>query len=105
MLNDAVLLEDLVENAQRTPGVAHVILRNNLEPIHNGFFTQDVAVMRHTQANADAVSGLVVESIRGHGVTGALVDPSRGETTREGTRSGAPVFGDRGSAVDSLVYL
>src|ERR1041384_7282859 len=67
MLDDAVLLQDLIEHFERTPAINHEILRNDLEPIDHRFLRQNVPVMRHPQTNADSVVGEVVEGICRHG--------------------------------------
>jgi hypothetical protein len=57
VLHDAVLFKDLVEHFQRAPAVAHEIFRNDFKPIHRRLLGQNVVVMRHAQADADAVIG------------------------------------------------
>jgi hypothetical protein len=66
MLDDAILLEDFVEHIKGAAGIDHEVLRNNLEPIDDRLLFEDMPVMRHAQADADAVVGLVIERIGGH---------------------------------------
>ena len=42
VLNDAILLQDLIEHFQRTPAIDHEILGNNLEPIHRRLFLERI---------------------------------------------------------------
>ena len=67
VLHDAVLLEDLVEHMERAARIDHVVFRDDLEPIHDRLLLQDVLVVRHAQADADAVVGEGVEAGGGHG--------------------------------------
>ena len=67
VLDDAVLLEDLVEHLERTAAVDHEVFRDDLEPVDGRFAREDVLVMRHAQADADAVIGEIIEAIRRHG--------------------------------------
>ena len=67
MLHDAVLLEDLIEHFERTAAIDHEIFRDDLEPIDDRLLLQNVPVMRHAQADADAVVGEIVEWICRHG--------------------------------------
>jgi hypothetical protein len=66
MLHHPVLFENLVEDLQRPPAVAHEIFGDDLEPVHRRLFGKDVVVMRHAQADADAVIGELVERVGGH---------------------------------------
>src|SRR5262252_8319580 len=66
VLYDAILLKNLIEYLQRTTAIDHEVLRNNLEPVDNRFFLEDMAVMRHPEADADAVVAEVVKSIGRH---------------------------------------
>jgi hypothetical protein len=67
VLDDAVLLEDFVEDFEGTPGIDHEVLGDDLEPIDDGFLFEDMPVMRYAEADADAVVGLVIEGVGGHG--------------------------------------
>ena len=66
VLHDAVLFEDLIQHLQRAPAVAHEIFRNDLKPVHRRLFGKNMVVMRHAQADADAVIGEIVKWVRGH---------------------------------------
>src|SRR6202007_2143448 len=61
-----VLLEDLIQHAQRPPAINHEILRDDLEPIDRRLLGENVVVMRHAQSDADAVIGHAVENIARH---------------------------------------
>jgi len=65
VLNDAILLQDLIEYAQRTAAVDHEIFRNNLEPVHDRFSGEDMIVVRGTQADSNAVVRESVKPISG----------------------------------------
>ena len=67
MLDDAVLLENLVEDAERPATVDHVVFRNDLKPVDDRFLFQDVPVVGNAQADADSVLGVAVETIGRHG--------------------------------------
>ena len=66
MLNHAILFEDRVQHLEWPAPVDHEIFRNDLEPIDDRFFRQDMAVMWNAKADADPVIGKVVELIRRH---------------------------------------
>ncbi len=70
MLDNAVLLQDLVEHVERTPAIDHEVFRDDLEPVGGRFARQDVLVMRHAQTDADPVIGKIVEAVRRHGLEG-----------------------------------
>ena len=64
VLHDAVLLENLIEHFERPAAVDHEIFRDDFEPIDDRFLFQDVTVMRHAQADADAVVVEIIKRIR-----------------------------------------
>ena len=66
VLNNLVLLEDLVEDLERTAAVTHVVFGNNLEPVHLGFLGENVVVVGNAQADADAEISKAVESVGRH---------------------------------------
>src|SRR5271167_242863 len=66
MLDDSVTFKDLVESGQRTSAIDHVILRDDLEPVHYGFLLEDVGVMGNPQTDADPVIREPVKSIVWH---------------------------------------
>ena len=66
VLDHAVLLEDLVEDVERAARIEHVVFGNDLEPIDERLFLQDVRVMGDAQAEADAVFGVGVEAVGRH---------------------------------------
>src|SRR5580704_9409413 len=66
MLNDAILLENSIQNCKRPAAIDHVVFRDDLEPIDHRLAFQDVLVMRNPQADADAVLGMSVKSIGRH---------------------------------------
>lgn len=69
VLNDFVLLEDLVEDLERTAAVAHVVFGNDLEPVDLGFLAENMLVVRHAKANADSQICVVVKAICGHSLS------------------------------------
>ncbi len=66
VLDDAVLLEDLVEDFKGTAAVHHEIFGDDLEPIDDRLAAQDMAIVRNAQADADAIVLEAVERIGGH---------------------------------------
>src|SRR5277367_6743437 len=61
VLDDAVLFEDFLKHFQWPSAIAHEIFRDDLEPVDHRLLCQDVSVVWHTEANADAVLSEVVE--------------------------------------------
>src|SRR5271154_7517892 len=66
MLDHAITLKNEVERCQRAPAVDHVILRDDLEPVHYRFLLEDVGVMGNPQTDADPVIREPVKSIGWH---------------------------------------
>jgi hypothetical protein len=66
MLNDSILIENLIEDLQRSATVDHVVFRNDLKPIHHRLLRQDVIVVPHSQTNSHAVVGISIETIGRH---------------------------------------
>ena len=66
VLHYAVLVENLIENPQRTAVVHHVVFRDDLKPIDHRLPGEDVIIMRNSQANADTVVGVPIETISRH---------------------------------------
>src|SRR5271169_5015615 len=66
MLDYPITLKYEVQRCQRAPAVDHVILRDDLEPVHYGFLLEDVDVMRNPQTDADPVIREPVKSIGWH---------------------------------------
>src|SRR5271156_3368473 len=66
MLDDAITFQNEVQRCQRAPAADHVILRDDLEPVHYGFLLEDVGVMGNPQTDADPVIREPVESIGWH---------------------------------------
>src|ERR1700733_6948339 len=66
MLDHPITLKNEVQRCQRAPAVDHVILRDDLEPVHYGFFLEDVGVMGNPQTDADPVIREPVKSIGWH---------------------------------------
>ena len=67
VLDDAVLLENPVQDLERLAPIHHEILGNDLEPVDDRFSIENVAVMRHPQADADPVIVESVEAVCRHG--------------------------------------
>jgi hypothetical protein len=68
MLHDLVLGEDFVEHFQRAAAIAHEIFTDDLEPVAGRLFRENVGLVRHAQADADAEVREVVEAVGGHGL-------------------------------------
>ena len=66
VLDDTVLFEDLIENFQRPASLDHEILRDDLEPVDDGFAREDVVVVRNSQADSDTVILKSIEAITRH---------------------------------------
>src|ERR1700677_1079707 len=66
MLDHSITFKNEVERCQRAPTVDHVILRDDLEPVHYGFLLEDVGVMGNPQTDADPVICEPVKSIGWH---------------------------------------
>src|SRR5271163_2000933 len=66
MLDHAITFQNEVQRCQRAPAADHVILRDDLEPVHYGFLLEDVGVMGNPQTDADPVIREPVESIGWH---------------------------------------
>ena len=79
VLNDSVLIENLVENFEWAATIDHVVLGDDLEPIDHRLLRKDVVVMRHAQADADAIVGVSIETIGWHSIRSVDDD----EKTRE----------------------
>ena len=55
MLHNAILLENLIEHGQRTAGIDHEILRDDLEPVDDRLARKNMLIMRNPKADSDAV--------------------------------------------------
>ena len=62
MLHHFVLLQNLIQDAQRTPAINHEIFGDDFEPIHHGLAREDVVVVRSAQTDPNAVIREVVET-------------------------------------------
>src|SRR5271169_1400950 len=66
MLDHSITFKNEVQCCQRAPAVDHVILRDDLEPVHYWFLLEDVGVMGNPQTDADPVIREPVISIGWH---------------------------------------
>src|SRR5579872_3782132 len=66
MLDHSITFENQVQRRERAPTVDHVILRDDLEPIHYRFLVENVSVMRNPQTDPDPVIRESVKSIGWH---------------------------------------
>src|SRR5882724_3918442 len=66
MLHDPVLLEILIEHFERPARIDHEILRNNFEPVHDRLLRENMLIMRHTEADSDAIGRLTVKLVCRH---------------------------------------
>ncbi len=66
VLDDAILLEYLVEDLERSAAIDHVVFGDDLEPVDDGLFGEDVVVVRDAQADSHAVVAESVEAIGRH---------------------------------------
>ena len=53
MLDDAILLQDRVEDFERTASVDEEVLGDNVKPIDDGFFLQNMPVVGTTEPDSD----------------------------------------------------
>jgi hypothetical protein len=67
MLNDVVLLENLIEDVQRTSTVDHVVLGDDLEPADYRLLAEDVIVMRNAETDPHSEIFVAVKAIGCHG--------------------------------------
>src|ERR1700739_321940 len=66
MLERAIPFKNEVPRCRRAPAIDHVILRDDLEPIHYRFLVENVSVMRNPQTDPDPVIRESVKSIGWH---------------------------------------
>src|ERR1700751_2333925 len=66
VLHDFVLVENLIQDAQRTPAVNHEIFGYDFEPIHYGLARENMVIMWGAQTDSDAVIGKIVENVCWH---------------------------------------
>ena len=66
VLHYTVLIEDAVEHGKRATTVDHVVLGDDLEPVDDRLLFEDVPVVRHAEADANAVVRESVEAICWH---------------------------------------
>ena len=66
VLHHSVLLQNLIQDAQRPPAIDHEIFGDDLEPIHHGLARKNVVVVRRAQADPDSVIRETVKSIGWH---------------------------------------
>ena len=84
VLDDAILLENLIEHGQWAAGVDHEVLRDDFEPVDDGLAREDVLVMRNAEADSDAVVLKRIEAISGHRqFSGTVITVASGTVTIE----------------------
>ena len=66
VLDDPILFENLVEHFERPAAIDHEILGDDLKPIDDRLFLENMPVMWHAQADPNAVFGEAVEAICRH---------------------------------------
>src|SRR5271166_2808941 len=66
VLHHFVLIENLVENFERSASIDHVVFRDDLKPVHHRFSGQDVPIVRNPKADSDSILGKAVEAICWH---------------------------------------
>src|ERR1700756_4043152 len=71
MLNNAVLIENLIEDLERAATIDHIVFRDDLKPIDHRLLREDVIVVWHSQADADSVVGESIEAIGRHVYSGS----------------------------------
>ena len=98
MLDNAVLLENFVEDGERTTAIHQIIFRDHLKPVDRRFLGQDMRVVRNAQADTNAVIGEAIETVGGHGRESATTYGKRklktGRRKKEGDRVVGPVSAD-----------
>src|SRR5260221_1675246 len=72
VLDDAVLFKDGIEHFERPASVDHEILRDDLKPIDDRLFRENVPVMWHAQADPNAAFCESVEGICRHSLQDVL---------------------------------
>src|SRR5208283_2123467 len=65
VLHNLILLENLVEDGQRTASVNHIVFRDDFKPSNHGLVLQNVLIVRDSKTYADFIIGKAIESIRG----------------------------------------
>src|SRR5579862_7386730 len=66
VLHHLVLIENLVEDLERTAAIDHVVFRDDLKPVDDRLPGQDVAIVRNAKADSDSVLSKAVKAICGH---------------------------------------
>src|SRR5450631_750982 len=66
VLNDPILFANLVEDLERAAAIDHIVFRNDLKPIDNRLFGEDVIVMWDPQPDTDTVIGKGIKSVGWH---------------------------------------
>ena len=66
VLDDFVLFADGVEHFERATAIDHVVFGDHLEPVDDGLFAQDMAIVLDAQADPDAHVTKAVEAIGWH---------------------------------------
>ncbi len=66
MLDDFVLLQNLIEDAQRAAAIDHEIFGDDFEPVDDGLAGENVLVVGNPEADANSVVGVSVEAICRH---------------------------------------
>src|SRR5258707_4401686 len=102
MLDDLIALKNLIKNMQRSSTIDHVVLGDDLEPIHNRLFRENVLVMRHTKTYPNSKVCESVESICWHKVTFLKGKEGRDIQPRP---TGVEVLSSGPAWVDRLAFL
>jgi|ERR1700682_2413545 len=71
MLYHAVLFQNLVKHLQWPAAVDHEVFRDDLEPIHDWLFVENMLVMGNAQSDTYAVVGISIEAVCRHKVLDA----------------------------------
>ena len=66
VLHDFVLIQDLIQDTQRSSAINHEVFGYYFEPIHDRFAREDMMIMRSAQSYTDPVIRLAVKSIGRH---------------------------------------
>src|ERR1700733_10533285 len=66
VLDDSVPLENLVEHLQSATTIHHVVLGDDLKPIHDRLLRKDVIVVRNSQTDSYAIVTKSIEAIGCH---------------------------------------
>jgi hypothetical protein len=66
MLDDTVALKNFIQYLKSSATLNHIVFGDDLKPVHDRLFREDVSVMRYPQAYAYAIVGVPIEPVCRH---------------------------------------